>query len=87
MLCFMILILCLGCLHSLSLKLQYNGKLLPKKAYLLYDSKIDLNNDISVEYQLTNIFGRFAEHKALGFTSTYSNYTPSPLSLWYDSEK
>lgn len=31
----------------------------------------DLQNP-SVYYQLTNIFGRLAEHKALGFTSSYS---------------
>ena len=41
-----------------------------------------VEQDLSLEYQLTNLFGRLAEHKALGFTSTYNSYTPSALSLW-----
>lgn len=31
---------------------------------------------------VVNIFGRIAEHKALGYTSSYSEYSPTPLALW-----
>lgn len=41
----------------------------------------DLSHESS-QIRIINIFGRIAEHKALGYTSSYSKYSETPLSLW-----